>query len=112
MDYQVYSKKTKQLYDNVEELVAAEEEFDRVHAEEIKRAEERKTRAKEIEDAYKNALQVRKDAEDAINAADQAYFDLKNKFIKDYGSFHMTFKNEEVKPSNISIFDLFEAIFR
>ena len=53
-------------------------------------AETRKARAKEIEDAYKHANE------------------LLNAFVKDYGSFHMTIRNQEA-PSPFE--DLFRFFF-
>ncbi len=86
----IYSEKTKKRYDTVEECVKAEEEFDKAVAEEKEKKErlanERKERAKEVEDAFKNAN------------------DLLNKFIKDYGSFHATYTSDN---SPFSWFDLF-----
>lgn len=76
----IYSEKTKKRYDTVEECVKAEEEFDKAIAEENEKKErlanERKERAKEVEEAIKNAN------------------DLLNKFIKDYGSFHTTYTSD------------------
>ena len=57
---QYYSDKTKQLYVKKDELIAAEKEWDKAHALELKKADERKSRAKAVED------------------------------IKDYGSYHST----------------------
>lgn len=86
----IYSEKTKKRYGTVEECVKAEEEFDKAIAEEKEKKErlanERKERAKEVEEAFKNAN------------------DLLNKFIKDYGSFHTTYTSDN---SPFSWFDLF-----
>ena len=80
----IYSEKTGKEYKTVKECQAAETAYDAEKAEESKKkaelAEARKTRAKEIEEAYK----VARDAE-------KHYFELRNAFVKDYGSFHMTF---------------------
>ena len=55
----IYSEKTKKCYDTVDECVEAEAEFDRVEDEKKKEKErlstERKGRAKEVEDAFKQA---------------------------------------------------------
>ena len=81
----IYSEKTKKRYDTVDECVEAEKEFDKVKAEEKEKKErlasERKDRAKEVEDAFKQA-----------NA-------LLNQFVEDYGSFHFTFGNgNDINP--------------
>lgn len=67
-----YSDKTRKLYDTEEDLLKAEELLAQKEIEEKKKMESRKSRAKEVEDAYKH------------------YLDLLDKFIKDYGSFHTT----------------------
>lgn len=86
----IYSEKTKKRYDTVEECVEAEKEYDKAVAEEQakkdKLATERKERAKEVEDSFKKAN------------------DLLKTFIKDYGSFHMTYKSDY---SPFDWFDLF-----
>ena len=45
-------------------------------------ADARAARAKEVEDLYKNAVEAKKLYDEALRA-----------FLKDYGSFHATFKN-------------------
>jgi hypothetical protein len=82
----IYSEKTNQEYQTVDECLAAEKEFDEaVAAEEAKKkelAETRKSRAAEVEDAYKAVLEANKVYREKLNA-----------FIKDYGSFHTTIKD-------------------
>ena len=82
-----YSDKTKSLYENENELINAEQEFDKAHEEENRKREERKARAKEVENAYKR------------------YLELRNQFIEDYGSYHMTVSSQ--RPYT-SIFDLID----
>ena len=85
----IYSEKTKRRYETVEECIKAEEEYDKALAEEKEKKErlasERRERAKEVENAFKEAN------------------DLLKAFIKDYGSFHTTY-NSTFSP--IRWFDL------
>ena len=74
-----YSDKTKKIYDTVELLEAAEKEYDQLHAEELRKAEERKADAAAIEEAYKNAV-----------AAQKHYNELVNAFVKKHGSYHLS----------------------
>lgn len=87
-----YSEVLKKLYDSKEECAKAEDDYIKKvskEAEEKKKlAEERKRRAKEVEDAYR-----------AVIEAEKNYSKLKNAFIKDYNSFHMTFSN--ISTSNL-----------
>ena len=91
-NYPVYSKKLNKVFDTVAELEKAEGESDKKALVEKKKKEERATRAKEVEDAYK-----------AVAAAQDRADKLLNKFIEDYGSFHTSVS--EVRPTNL--FDLF-----
>jgi len=78
-----YSDQTKQLYDSEAALVKAEKELEEVQKKEEEKKQARTARAKEVEDAFKAANDARKHAQDLLEA-----------FTKDYGSFHMTFKDK------------------
>lgn len=85
-----YSDTLKKLFETEDELKKAEVEFEEKHALELKKKEERATRAKEVEEAYKK------------------YLDLRAKFVKDYGSYHMTITDKDLKdPATTFLFDLF-----
>ena len=81
-----YSEKLDKLFDTQELCAEAEEAHEKALAEaenkKLKLAEERATRAKEVEDLYKTAIEAKK-----------AYDEKLREFLKDYGSFHATFKN-------------------
>lgn len=81
-----YSEELKKLFDNEDELTKAESKAKEVALakEEKEKAlrEERATRAKEVEEAFKAA----RDAEKKAN-------ELMSGFLKDYGSFHTTIKD-------------------
>lgn len=90
-----YSEKDKKFYKTEEELNEAEKAYDATQEEIKKKAQEKKDRAKEVEEAYKHAQDVRKSASEMIKAADEEYYKLRNKFIEDYGSFHMSYSSKE-----------------
>lgn len=81
-----YSEKLNSLYETAEECAKAEEAHDKAIAEaEAKKnalASKRAERAKEVENAYANAVNAKK-----------AYNQILQEFLKDYGSFHATFKD-------------------
>ena len=83
----IISEKTGKHYSTPEECLADEKRFDEELAEKEAKKKElsdaRKVRAKEVEDAYKARIE-----------ADKNYREKLNKFIDDYGSFHMTFNTE------------------
>lgn len=79
-----YSEKLKTVYDDVKSLELAEKDYDEKHAVEIKKKEERTQKAKEIEEAYKK-----------YHAAYKEYAALVKAFVKEYGSYHVSFKNDE-----------------
>ena len=78
-----YSEKTERLYDSAEELQEAEVEFEEAQRLEEEKKNARAARAKEVEDAFKVVAEAQKKANDLLVA-----------FTKDYGSFHMTYKDE------------------
>lgn len=86
-----YSECLKKYFDTKEECLKAEEEYNAKHAAEIKAKEERKAKAKEVDEAYKK------------------YLTLRNKFIKEYGSYHCTFTEKDLPSGNIP--DIFNKIF-
>lgn len=80
-----YSEELKKYFNDEAECRKAEKEYEEKHAAELKAKEERSAKAKEVEAAYKK------------------YVELRNEFIKKYGSFHMTYDNGNFK----SFFDYF-----
>ena len=82
-----YSDQTKQLYETENALITAEKAFAEAQKKEEEKKQERTARAKEIEDAFKAANDARLHAQELLNA-----------FTKDYGSFHMTFKDKVTFP--------------
>ena len=96
----IYSELTKKEYRTVEECLAAEKQFLEIKAKEEKEkeflAQQRKEDAKQIEEAYK-----------VIINANKHYSELRDNFIKKYGSFHMTINS----PGSEIPFDFFNSIF-
>lgn len=96
-----YSEITKQFYDNADACTLAEklatEKIAKQEAEKKALAEAKATRAKEVTDAYK-----------AVREAQKNYDELRNKFVQDYGYFHMSFTDPDEKTP----FSFFEDIFR
>lgn len=72
-----YSEKLKKLFDTEKEVKEAEKTFDEKETLELKKREERATRAKEIDEAYEHYLKLLKE------------------FVKDYGSYHHTIKSND-----------------
>lgn len=99
-----YSELTKKFYDSADACNTAEKEFNAAVAEKEKREKElkanRKARADEVSNAYK-----------AVQAAEKNFHKLRDQFIKDYGSFHMTFTNtDEDEDVFSSFFDPFRFL--
>lgn len=94
------SEITKKAYDTEKECLEAEKIFqekqEKALIEKKKKDAERSERAKEVEEAYKEAVE-----------ANKAYREKLNKFVRDYGSFHMTYNG----TSNL-IDDVFNSVFR
>lgn len=83
-----YVESLDKFYDSAAEAQKAEElHLKKLELEKARKAkldEERKNRAKEVETAYQAALD-----------AEKKYWEVKKKFIEDYGSWHMTYKNTD-----------------
>ena len=94
------SEITKKAYDSEKECLYAEQEFQKKQEQERaakeKKAAERADRAKEVEEAYKTAVE-----------ANKAYQKKLNDFVKDYGSFHMTYSS-----TSDLVNDVFNSVFR
>lgn len=135
MEYVVNGKK----YTDLKEAQEAEKKFELEQAQKKSLAETKKTRAAEIEAAFKDFRATEVEANKIYNAAieeakkayqeavtkakdalvaatkekQDKYDDLKNAFIKDYGAYHMssyTVNNDtEVKISDL-INNLFDSI--
>ena len=78
-----YSELTKKVYDTEKDLVAAEDEENQKLAVEKEKQQKRAERAKEVEDAHK-----------AVVEAYNHYIELKNKFIDDYKSYHVSYSHK------------------
>lgn len=79
-----YSEKLKKLFNSTEELEKAEKDLNEKEVLELKKREERATRAKEIDDAWTH------------------YAELVKKFIEDYGYYHKTYKDKDYIDSLIN----------
>lgn len=88
-----YSEKVNKVFDTVDDLQKAEKEFDEKEAEKAKLVEVKKSRAKEVEDAYIEYQKVKEKAYKEIADAEDKYTALRNKFAEDYNGYHMTYVN-------------------
>lgn len=87
------SEKLNKAFDTVEDLEKAEKEFAEKEAEKTKLVEVKKTRAKEVEDAYVEYQKVKEEAYNKIAEAEKKWIELRDAFAKDYGGYHMTYVN-------------------
>lgn len=92
----IYSDKTKKKYETVDECLKAEAAFDeevaQKEAEKKALATQKKERADEVVELYK-----------AVREAEKKYLAARNKFVKDYGYFHMSFRD----PDDAAFSDIF-----
>lgn len=95
---QYYSTDLKQFFDTPEACEEAEAKYKQEVTEANAKKEalraERKARADEVNAAYK-----------AVKEAEKAYYELRNQFVRDYGSFHATYSDFDAQPF-ASLFDL------
>lgn len=95
-----YSEVTKKLYDTERQLAAAEADVIKQQAEAEEKKKARAARAKEVEDALK-----------AVTEAQRHYTELKNKFIEDYGSFHVSLSEKTPVTKSGDINSLIDLLF-
>jgi len=99
-----FSEKLNKVFESEEECVEAENKFELAKQEKEEKerqlAETRKERAHEIEDAWKKVVDDRKE-----------YMKLVDNFVKDYGSFHYTFRSQEPVFADMDFFDLLKYAF-
>lgn len=88
-----YSDKTQKYYDTEKECVAAEKEYNKAHAAELKTKEELKQDVAAVQKAY-----------DEMNAARENYKKAIDDFCKKHSGYHLT-----INSSNF--FDLFDRFF-
>lgn len=94
-----YSTDLKKFFDDAESCEKAEAEYQKTVAEKEEKEKqlkaERKERAAEVDNAYK-----------ACKDAEKHYYELRNQFIQQYGSYHATYTNTDSTPFS-SLFDMF-----
>lgn len=99
-----FSEKLNKVFESEQECVEAENKFELAKQEKEEKekqlTQERKERAHEIEEQYKKIMDDRKE-----------YRRLVDDFIRDYGSFHCTFKSSEPVFSDMDFFDLLKYAF-
>lgn len=99
-----YSEHTKQFYNTAEECEKVESEIlIREQQEKIAKAklnENRTKRAKEVEEAFKQASESTNKAKVLLNS-----------FVKDYGSFHMTLDTPQLQSNFDYLFGDFFSNF-
>lgn len=104
-----YSEKLKKLFDTEKELRSSEKEFELLEAEKKKKLELKKARAKEVEDAYKAYATKVKEAELENKKLYDEYLKLRNEFVSDYGSYHMSYTESGITKTTLA--DLINEIF-
>lgn len=94
-----YSDELHKFFDDAESCAKAEAEhkkaFEEKEEKKKKLKEQRKARAAEVDEAYK-----------AVKTAEKKYYELRNTFVRDYGSYHVTYSDTNAQPFT-SLFDLF-----
>lgn len=110
-NYSYFSRVLNKPFDTLEELRKAEAEHFNVLKQREALIQEKKARAKEVEDAYTLYLETRKECSKQIAAAESNYLKLRDKFAKDYNGYHFTYRNNNGEET-ISFDDLLETLTR
>jgi len=104
------SEVTGKTYKTVEELEADEKLAKEEEENKAKALEVKKTRAKEVEDAYLEYQKVKEEAYNQIAQAEKKWIELRDKFAQDYGGYHMTYSNVN-GDRQITFYDLVNSFF-
>lgn len=110
--FSYYSNLLKKPFDSINELKNAEKDYLKKHEEDELKQNEKREKAKAIEDAYKHSLEIRKDCDLKIKEADSAYLKLRDEFVKDYGCFHMTYRDSDSQTTISYLAGLFTELFK
>lgn len=109
---------TGRTYDNEDEANKDEAEFKKTHEKELALRNEKASRAKDVQEAYAKYAKVCNDNRTAESKAYDEYLGLRNKFVEDYGYFHMTYSDVVELPDAMddvmkdAVNWLMEPIFR
>lgn len=121
-----YSKLLQKQFDTLEELRDAEKKYNEEKLALQVKQDEKRTLAKQVEDAYSNYIKVveetskefskyQRECEEKIRVARDSYTKERNHFIEKYGSYHMTYRSNSNKPvevsTKLSTFDWINEIF-
>lgn len=109
-NFKYYSPKTKGIYDTKEEYDEAVKKYDEEQAKIEKEKEVKKEKAEKVKAAYRNSVEARKAAAEMIRKADEDYVKLRNDFIDEYGSWHMSYNFTSDDCDNSS--DVFSGLIR
>ena len=100
-----YSENLKKLFDTEKDLKEAEAKYEVALKCKADLKTEKKKRAEEVENAYKETLEIKKEYAKKLDEAEAEFIKLKNNFVKDYGSFHMTYSSsDDILPEYFSFF--------
>lgn len=108
-----YSNNTGKIYQTMDDLRAGEAAYQIELEKKENLSSIKRERAKAIEDAYKHTINVRKECSNKIKEADDEYYKLRDAFVKDYGSFHMTYTDSDSGHTSLSTFsnDVLSDVF-
>lgn len=94
-----YSETLKRLFETEAECKEKESLY-------LKEQEEKKEREKKLTDEKRARAHEVSEAYSKVREMQKTYIKLKNKFIQDYGYFHMSYRDIDDIPY-VDIFDLF-----
>ncbi len=112
MAVKIFSDRTHKYYNTVDEANKAELEAEvaenRAKIEKEKKEQEEKAlREKKAAERKERAAEVETARKDMV-AAQNKYREVLEKFVKDYGSYHLSWTNTDEIPT---LFDFFHSIF-
>ena len=107
MKYYVEGK----YFDNLDEAKEEEKKLELAKKEKEEKIAKKKERAEEVQEAFKKLNDTRKKCFDEIDKAQEEYIKLRDEFVKDFGSWHFTYTNNNGEET-YSLSDLFDGTQR
>lgn len=106
------SELTGKTYNSEKECLAAEAEYKKAKQAELKAKEQKANDAKEVEEAYKEYIKLLDEMQKKVDNAYNKYVVKRNEFVKKYGSYHMTIRDELPVIEFNGIEDFFESLYK
>lgn len=107
-----YSEILRRTFDTVEELENEEKKVKEAEQKKELMLSKKKERAELVNNAFKELQDVRKEYYAKLREKEENYIKLRDEFVKDYGSWHMTYSSDNDNYCVSDVFKDFSTMFK